>query len=244
MRTDRENFVDEKTGPREARPRVVAIMQPYLYPYAGYFRLLAQADEFIILDCVQFPRRGRVHRCQLPGPDGIEEWLTLPLADQPRSTLIKDLVFASGGRAELDRRLDRLTWLKEAAGPVADAVRAQLSSPLQSVVDFLEEGLRLSASLLDLPAHIGRSSDLDIDPDLRGQARILAIAQAMHATDYLNSPGGRALYDADVFAAAGLRLHFLDDYQGRFRHLLPALVTQDPARIREDIVGAPSSIER
>ena len=44
-------------------------MQPYLFPYAGYFRLLSQVDEFVIYDCVQFPRRGRVHRTEVP--DGL-----------------------------------------------------------------------------------------------------------------------------------------------------------------------------
>ena len=48
----------------------VALMQPYFFPYAGYFRLFAAVDTFIIYDCVQFPRRGRVHRVEVPGPDG------------------------------------------------------------------------------------------------------------------------------------------------------------------------------
>jgi hypothetical protein len=221
---------------------IVAIMQPYLYPYAGYFRLLAEADEFVILDCVQFPRRGRVHRCQVPGPDGREEWLTLPLATQPRSTLIRDLVFADDARAELDRRLDRLRWLAEGTGPAAARVRAQLHSPLSSVAHFLEDGLRLVASLLELPARISRSSDLDIDPSLRRQERILAIARAKNATDYLNAPGGHGLYDAQAFASAGVRLHFQDEYRGRFMHLLPALAAQDPAQLRADVLGSRSSI--
>jgi hypothetical protein len=46
----------------------IAVMQPYFFPYAGYFRLLQAADHFVLLDCVQFPRRGRVHRTQVPGP--------------------------------------------------------------------------------------------------------------------------------------------------------------------------------
>jgi hypothetical protein len=36
----------------------VAVMQPYFMPYAGYFRLFAAADVFVLFDCVQFPRRG------------------------------------------------------------------------------------------------------------------------------------------------------------------------------------------
>jgi hypothetical protein len=40
----------------------VAVMQPYFLPYPGYFRLFAAADQVALFDCVQFPRRGWVHR--------------------------------------------------------------------------------------------------------------------------------------------------------------------------------------
>jgi len=87
-------MADEHDGLRSSRD-AVAVMQPYFYPYAGYFRLLAAAEIFVIFDDVQFPRRGRVHRCEVPRPVGGSnsalEWLTLPLARQPRDTLIKDL---------------------------------------------------------------------------------------------------------------------------------------------------------
>jgi hypothetical protein len=48
----------------------VAIMQPYFIPYAGYFRLFAATDLFVIYDCVQFARRGWVHRNRLPDGAG------------------------------------------------------------------------------------------------------------------------------------------------------------------------------
>ena len=47
-------------------------MQPYFVPYAGYFRLFAASDLFVIYDCVQFPRRGWVHRNKMFAADGQE----------------------------------------------------------------------------------------------------------------------------------------------------------------------------
>jgi hypothetical protein len=210
-------------------------MQPYFFPYAGYFRLLASVDEFVILDSAQFPRRGRVHRTEVPGPSGEPEWLTLPLAKQPREILIADLEFAAEARGTLDERLERLPWIQTAQGPCAEALRDYLRGELGDVVDFLEKGLRLSADLIGLEVTISRSSDLDIDPDLRGQDRIVAIAQARGAAVYLNSPGGRMLYEASAFAAAGMSLSFLPHYSGPYVHLLHALMTEDPATIRADI---------
>ena len=73
----------------------VAIMQPYFFPYAGYFRLFAAADQFVIYDCVQFPRRGWVHRNRLPDANGAPAWLTLPLEKASRNLTISELRFPS-----------------------------------------------------------------------------------------------------------------------------------------------------
>ena len=72
----------------------VAVMQPYFMPYAGYFRLFAAADVFVLFDCVQFPRRGWVHRNRFATAAGHLDWLTLPLLKCPRETRIDELAFA------------------------------------------------------------------------------------------------------------------------------------------------------
>jgi hypothetical protein len=82
-------------------------MQPYFFPYAGYYRLFAVVDEFVIFDCVQFPRRGRVHRRRSPARGGGAEWLTLLLARQPRDVLIRDIAFSPDARQRFDERLAR-----------------------------------------------------------------------------------------------------------------------------------------
>jgi len=203
----------------------VAVMQPYFFPYVGYFRLLAAAETFVIFDDVQFPRRGRVHRCEVPGPHGALEWLTLPLARQPRETLIKDIVFTAGARDILDQRLKRLCWLADARGPWADRVRAHLYRPLDNLVGFLEAGLRLVAEALDLRPRIVRSSSFAVDPHLCGQDRVIALVHRLGGRTYVNAPGGRALYQDEAFSRAGLELKFLVPFAGSGCSILPALVT-------------------
>lgn len=211
-------------------------MQPYFYPYAGYFRLLAAADEFVLYDCVQFPRTGRVHRSEIDrGPEG-PRWLTLPLARQRREVRIADLEFAAGARATFDERL-RASGLEQAAtGPAANAVLEHLRGPLASVTDFLEAGLALVARRLGLDTPVVRSSRLGLAEALRGQDRILAICRARGATAYVNAPGGRELYSPASFKREGVTLHFLDPYEGRWRYLLPALLSCEPASIAGDVL--------
>lgn len=220
---------------RTANGPVVAAMQPYLYPYAGYFRLMAAADTFVILDDVQFARRGRVHRCEIPAAGGGTAWLTLPLARHSRDVAIRELAFVANARAELDARLRRLSWLK-GDSPLAMRVRAHLHGPLATPCAFVTKGLTVVADALELPARRILSSSLEIDRTLRGQARIIAVAKAVGAGTYVNSPGGRHLYDPGPFADAGIMLRFLAPYEGRFPFLLPALMTDAPDALRRDIV--------
>lgn len=226
------------TGRLPERNRVVAIMQPYLYPYAGYFRLLAVADVFIILDDVQFPRRGRVHRCSVPSPTGEgAEWLTLPITRAPRELWIRDLAFADGAREELDARLCRFPWLARGAGPIAARVRSHLHGPLSTPCDFVEAGLALVADALGFEARRIRSSSLGLDrAGRRGQDYITALVRAVGGTTYVNAPGGRSLYDGEAFAAAGLTLRFLEPYTGRYGFLLPALMSEEASTLRAEIV--------
>lgn len=211
-------------------------MQPYFYPYAGYFRLFAAVDELVIYDCVQFPRRGRVHRCRVPGPSGAEEWLTLPLRRQSRATTIRELRFAARAREELDRRVARLPWIARAEGPQADRVRAHLAGPLDDVTSFLERGLDLVRDLLGFTTRTRRSSRLGIDPALRGQDRILAVCSAVGAECYVNAPGGRHLYDPAAFAERGIDLEYLPEYRGEYFLMLPALLQVSATSLRDDIL--------
>lgn len=233
-------IISESRPPRAS----VAVMQPYFFPYAGYFRLFAAAETFVIFDDVQFPRRGRVHRCQVPGPDGVMEWLTLPLARHPRKTLIRDLAFAAAAREILDQRLTRLRWLFNGRGPWADRVRAHLQGPLDSVVSFLEAGLRLVAEAVDLQPRLVRSSSFALDSRLRGQDRVIALVRALRGRTYVNAPGGRALYQVEAFSRAGLELKFLVPYAGDGGSILPTLVTASTESLRAQFRWQPQLLDR
>jgi len=212
-------------GEPDARVDTVAIMQPYFVPYAGYFRLLAAADLFVIYDCVQFPRRGWVHRNRLPDATGELQWLTLPLAKAPRDAAIRDLAFRPDAAQAMAAEMRRFPLLSaEDPHGLVDAVRDVAGAPL----DYIERLLALAAGALGLPWRVLRSSSLEIPPDVRGQERILAIAEAVGAKRYVNPPGGRELYRHDRFAEAGVELRFLSDYEGGYASILARLL-QEPA---------------
>lgn len=218
-------------------------MQPYFFPYSGYFRLMAAAETFILLDCVQFPRRGWVHRNRMPNAVGEEKWLTLPLAKQPRGILIRELAFCKDARGIFDARLRSFPWIASASGSVAEDVREFLYAPLPAASSFISDSVMLSARMLGLAPRILRSSDLNISPSLTGQERIIALVSSVGATGYINSPGGRLLYDSATFARAGLTLRFLSPFQGPSQSMLYRLLSEGTAALRREIEAETSIIE-
>ncbi|MBM3566310.1 MAG: WbqC family protein, partial [Alphaproteobacteria bacterium] len=74
--------------------RVVA-HQPDFAPWLGFFDRLLDADVFIVLDDVQFLRRGWHHRDKIKTPRG-PEWLTLSVEKCDRDTPISQVRLSPG----------------------------------------------------------------------------------------------------------------------------------------------------
>jgi hypothetical protein len=212
----------------------IAIMQPYFVPYAGYFRLLAASDLFVIYDCVQFPRRGWVHRNQLPDAHGRPAWLTLPLAKAPQEVLIRDLAFPDAAETALAERLRPFPLPVERSAEFA-SLMASLSVIDRSPVDYLVATLERTAQVLRLPWRVVRSSNLAIPAEFHGQERIIEIARRLGAKRYVNASGGQSLYDRAAFEAAGIELRFLNPYAGPNWSVLWRLASEDAATLSEDI---------
>ena len=199
-------------------PRRVAIMQPYLFPYIGYFQLAAAVDEFWLLDTVQFIRRGWMNRNNLL-VDRQKTLFTIPVTSGPRDQAILDKTYNAEEAAKALFKLTRTIRTAYAKAPYTDdalrlvegfARHLAHSDQPANFTEATEYALRLCFGALGLTTPIRRISSLGLDDTLTGQERIIAACRAIGAQDYVNMIGGRDLYDADSFAAAGLSLHFLE----------------------------------
>jgi hypothetical protein len=209
----------------------VAVMQPYFIPYAGYFRLFTAADVFVAFDCVQFPRRGWVHRNRLPSISGDADWLTLPVQKCDRDTRIDELRFAPDAHALLERGMQRFPDLQSARKSASPLIELVTEIGSGTVADYLCAQLARLSSILGIVRPVVRSSTLGIPADVHRQARVIAIARALGATRYVNSPGGRELYDAEAFAVHGIELKFLAPLSGPMDSILLLLLTRPAAEV-------------
>ncbi|MBO6657192.1 MAG: WbqC family protein [Pseudomonadales bacterium] len=205
----------------------VAVMQPYWIPYPGYFRLLAGADTFVVLDDVQFPRRGYVHRNRLEKEDGELDWLTLPLVKAPRSVKISDLEFRNDAYDVMQAAREKFPIIRSGYGCIA----SEMNRLEGQVVPFLVRTLERFIELLEIETPIILASQILPPSGKDAQSRIIELVKELGGTEYLNSPGGQDLYEEKAFQDRGLSLRFLEPWNGSYSSILQQ-------------VGEPSQVER
>ncbi len=214
----------------------LAIMQPYFFPYAGYYRLFAEADVFVIFDCVQFPRRGWVHRNKLPRADGEFSWLNLPFQKADYHAPISSICFASEAQNVFLERCQAFPLLHNAINTLGDSPLIQeLLNFEGSPVDYLERTLKLSAQLLGYSPRFIRSSSLLLDEGISGQDRVLTIAKTCGARNYINLSGGVDYYDPQMFLSEGINLKIFTPYEGKSTSMLARLLSESTTDIKEEI---------
>lgn len=214
----------------------IAIMQPYFFPYVGYFRLFAATDLFVVLDDVQFPRRGWVHRNRLRNMAGEPTWFTLPLTKTPHDAIIAAQRFRDDAEPALRDQARRFPVLstESAADHELSRLLFHCDGPL---VEYLMRQLTSVCGLFELATPMVRASSVDVDPALRAADRLIAVAREFNADTYVNAPGGRGLYDRETFSREGLDLRFLADHEGSSQSVLERALSEPTAQLREEIVG-------
>ena len=191
--------------------RTVAIMQPYLFPYLGYFQLLSAADYFVVYDDVQFIKGGWINRNRLLN-NGQPLLFTVPLDAPSSNRNICDITLSSSPhwRTKLLQTVEqnyRRAAHFDQVFPLLELVFTD--SGVQTIADLVRLSLREVVAYLRLTVKIIPTSTQYDNQHLRAQSRVLDICHTEGATEYVNAQGGRELYDHETFAAHGLQLHFL-----------------------------------
>ena len=190
---------------------IISIMQPYFFPYIGYFQLIAHSDVFVVHDDVQYIKGGWVNRNRLRR-GGQTRWITLPILKGAHDLAINQRFY------QLDppnvRRLLRCVEAYYRSAPRFDEIFPLLQDIMMlrntNVASFnLNVILRL-VTYLNIHTRLVVSSELSKDEFLTGQERIIDICKRLGATHYVNPIGGLKLYQPERFAREGIELGFLE----------------------------------
>jgi WbqC-like protein family len=187
----------------------VAIMQPYFFPYIGYFQLIDSVDLFVIYDNIKYTKKGWINRNRFLR-NGTDCVFTVPVQKNSDDLDVKDRVVAAefdrGGLVnQLCEAYRRAPHFQESFPIVEKAVMA----PRQNLFEYVHGSVVEVCRYLGIGTQIVASSSFSIDPALKAQDKVLALCKAAGASTYVNAIGGQTLYTQEEFRAQGVELKFL-----------------------------------
>jgi hypothetical protein len=213
--------------------KTVVIHQPDFVPYLGFFQRFLSADQFIVLDHVQFvtgTSRSWTHRDKIKTPAG-EKWITLSVSKAPLGTPINQIElstsvdWATANLNLLKQNYRRATFFDEVFPLMVQLYEA----PPRLMADFNLRSIELLMDLLDVRLPWVYSSSLQ--PEGSSNELLIDLLGKVGATHYLSGNGARDYMQPEKFTQAGIQVVWQQFthpvYPQQFGAFLPYLSSLD-----------------
>jgi hypothetical protein len=187
----------------------VAIHQPNFLPWIGYFHKINEAEDFVLLDDVQYVKQSPSSRNFIKNKNGEKYLLVLPVKK-------KNYTEKNYNEIEIDYAQP---WQKKHLNIIKDSYFHSLS--FKEIFSFIEniysQKFENLASLniafieqickfLEIKTNIILSSELAISPECIKNERNIAICKQLHATHYLSGIGAKKYNQEILFHQNNLKL--------------------------------------
>ena len=188
----------------------IAVMQPYIFPYLGYFQLINAVDKFIIYDDVNFIKKGWINRNYIL-INSKSKLFSIPLQKASQNKLINEIHIIETNKWKSDF-LKTISYNYKKAPFFKDFYKI-----LEKIINYNEINLELFVfysiqeicNYLEIKTEFLKSSQIIKNNNLKGENKIIDICLALKATDYINPIGGIDLYDKSFFSNNKLNLYFI-----------------------------------
>ncbi len=208
--------------PRGER-RTVAIHQPNYFPNLAFFRKLAQSDVFIVLDDVQYRRRGYINRNRIKTPQGVL-WLSIPVLSKGKyHSPICEMTpnWNDNWRQKHLRTIvhsyKRSAFFDEVFAHVIEPTLGSGFAHRPALVDANVTIIRAICAYLDLRTPMRHSSEFGIKE--RAGLRLACLVQCVGGTNYLSGVSGRKYIDPVAFDRAQIELSYVSNEKAQYPQL-------------------------
>ena len=172
----------------------VAMHQPYLFPYRGYFDLIASVDKFVLYDDAKYMKGKFINRNYFP------DLFTFRLKKHSDYAKINELFFADieDDKKRFKRKFPKIT-----------TKYLDMLMERRSVVYNIFRTLTEICIDLGIYTPIYLSSEIPHGKFVDG---VIDVVKYLGGTTYVNLPGGKELYNQDMFG--DIKLEFLETKKG------------------------------
>jgi len=209
---------------------IVTIHQPEHMPWPGFFHKMAQADQYVLLDVVQFETNYWQNRNRIVTREGAECYLTVPVLTKGHiSCAIRDIRINNAEKwqkkywGRMHNAYCRHPFWKEYCGELERIIweRHDLLLDINmALIHFFRRILSVGTPMI-------RASELSAEG--RGTALLVGLCGQCAASVYLSGPTGRSYMDMRQWDEAGIavRFHSFTPPVYPAPHYLPGLSTLD-----------------
>jgi hypothetical protein len=189
----------------------IGIMQPYFFPYLGYWQLMNAVDRYVVYDDVNYIKGGRINRNRIliqnkSGP------INLILSGASPNKLIRQVEVNT--EPILGKKLLRTIEMSYARAPQYDYVMPILEniilSQKKNLSDYLYYSFLKIGEYLGIHTELILSSNIEKNCSLKSYHKVISICKILGGDEYYNSINGIPLYVPHVreFQEAGIELYF------------------------------------
>ena len=191
----------------------LGIMQPYLFPYLGYFQLINVVDKFIFYDDVNFIKQGWINRNKIL-LNGNTFLFTIPLENESSFKLIKETHTTEKLFKEWKMKFDKNLLQAYKRAPyfeiVYDLILNYFKINSLDIAELASESINLVCDYLGINTErVKSSTQYYNNTNLKGTDKVIDICLKESANDYFNQIGGRELYSRERFLEKELNLYFI-----------------------------------
>ena len=188
----------------------VSIMQPYFFPYIGYFQLIANSDVFVIYDDVNFIKKGWINRNTIL-VNNTPYLFSIPLQNVSQNKLINEIFISDLDKWKTDL-LKTISFSYKKAPFYQDVyplIEKIISFDELNLALYIQNSLQNLCEYLNVNTKLIMSSEIVKNNDLRGENKIIDICLQLGANQYINAIGGIELYTQENFQVKNIDLKFI-----------------------------------
>jgi|SRR5690606_3184039 len=198
----------------------IAVMQPYIFPYIGYFQMVNAVDKFVFYDDVNYIKQGWINRNRILGSN--KDYLfTVPLKNASSfslisETLINEVLFEKW-KLKFLQTIQQSYKKAPHFERVFDMLKTFFNSNYVSISEMAIESVKLVSEYLGLDTEFVLSSETYQNKELERQERLIDICKTENANHYINALGGQELYKKEDFLKEGIQLDFIKTQQIEYK---------------------------
>lgn len=190
----------------------IAVMQPYLFPYIGYFQLIQDVDKFVVYDDVQYIKGGWINRNKIL-VNHQEYMFTFSVQEADMKAKINKRFLSTKFLYEKDKFIKTIIQNYKKAPYFKDSfnlILEILTTEERNLSDFIYRSILKINRYLGIDTEVIRSSILPYTNFLNKEEKLIDIVKRLNGNVYINSMGGIKLYSKENFKREGIDIYFLN----------------------------------